>query len=661
MAQQPGIIQSVKLENFGPREVEITHNLATIWFVTNAAVNRAGKDTYPYVFLKPTDTLRERFSFSGNVLAIFHPFPVIDGRILNSIEKIIVANPNRLDRLCVLLISNANSVDREISNLNNTHEARVLIPFRYQELAGSPKGKEAIVKDRLARYLFTRDLFAISSALQTDRYFYGRKDDVQYLVGKYRTNENSSVFGLRRIGKTSVLWAVYRELRASEIPVVFIDCSDTKFHKVRWNRTLYRIREALFLSLGKTSGGSSENNYSQENASESFAKDLALIKSETGKAPLLVFDEIESLCFDLSSSEHWKTGPDYLSFWQTLRSIYQQNQGLFTFCLCGVNPRALETPATADGHDNPLYRYIEPKYLGFFNLDDVQSMIEHIGGYMGMKFEREIFTYLTDSFGGHPFLIRQAASFLYKKLSVSDLPRAIQITKHVYQKNQLEINKSLHDYVSGILSVLRERYIQEYVLLKYLAANQEATFSEFASEDQSWVSHLIGYGLIVEDSGRYHFRINVVRETLEAESKHLRVPSTMEERWALLSELRNPLEVSLRTLVKTVLRVSHGETVATEMLLKAMLKQQQIKSAKARAYSKIFDGELYFSDLRRVIEADWHTFHHVFDDDKDRFLRSMSDANRNRADAHAAQISEEDFKSAVAAIDWLSRCVSENA
>ena len=38
----------------------------------------------------------------------------------------------------------------------------------------------------------------------------GRAADVQKLIGHYKANENGSLFGLRRIGKTSVLWGVVR-------------------------------------------------------------------------------------------------------------------------------------------------------------------------------------------------------------------------------------------------------------------------------------------------------------------------------------------------------------------------------------------------------------------------------------------------------------------
>lgn len=660
MQQRPGMMQNLRLDDFGPQEREITHNLATVWFITNACSQRMGKDVYPYLFLSPSDSLREKFSIYANVLTLLHPFPTIDGRVIDAIERILSANPNRLDRLCVLLISNATSVDADVGRLNGTSEARIIVPFKYQELTGGVKGKDAIVNQRLEQNLFTKNLFSISSALKTDRYFFGRKDDIRHLLGKYQTGENSAIFGLRRIGKTSVLWAVVRELKASNSPVAFIDCSDTQFHKSRWNMTLFRVKEAIFEANGFKDKGTLQNRYTEAEASISFTKDLEFLKRIFQKPTLVIFDEIESLCFDIASSNHWRSGPDYLAFWQTIRSIYQQSPNLFSFCICGVNPRALETPITPDGHDNPLYRYVESRYLGFFLVDDVKTMLESIGGYMGMTFDSEVYTYLTDDFGGHPFLIRQAASRLYKLFSREGLPRKIHIRKHVYKEKYSDVALSLHDYISLILVILRERYNDEYKLLQYLAAGQDDTFSTFAREDPAWVEHLLGYGMIEEIAGKFHFRINVVQSTIELEARHLKSPATVEERWELLSEARNSLEVALRALVRTLLRVSLGRADAKAEMVKAMVKSSQAQKAMQLEYPQIFDAELYFSDLRRAVENNWAIFHNVFSDDQIRFSDAMGVANKARADAHAKSIERTEFEAAMGAINWLATSISDN-
>jgi len=93
----------------------------------------------------------------------------------------------------------------------------------------------------------------------------------------------------------------------------------------------------------------------------------------------------------------------------------------------------------------------------------------------------------------------------------------------------------------------------------------------------------------------------------------------------------------------------------------AMVNSSQIQKATDLVYQQVFDGELYFSDLRRAVENNWSLFHNVFSDDLNRFSESMKVANKARADAHAKPIEREEFESAMSAINWLAASVRENA
>lgn len=89
MRQAPGLRSAVDLARFGPAEIEIVNNLATIWFIAEAQVHQAGKAAFPYVFLKPCDGFREKFNLLSDVLCLFHPYPSIDSRVLEAIERLL--------------------------------------------------------------------------------------------------------------------------------------------------------------------------------------------------------------------------------------------------------------------------------------------------------------------------------------------------------------------------------------------------------------------------------------------------------------------------------------------------------------------------------------------------------------------------------------------
>jgi hypothetical protein len=72
-----------------------------------------------------------------------------------------------------------------------------------------------------------------------------------------------------------------------------------------------------------------ESKYSEKFAASSFERDMKLIVASLGKKPaLLIFDEIENISPSSASSDHWRTGNDFVYFWQTLRSVFQSDRGL---------------------------------------------------------------------------------------------------------------------------------------------------------------------------------------------------------------------------------------------------------------------------------------------------------------------------------------------
>jgi len=161
---------------------------------------------------------------------------------------------------------------------------------------------------------------------------------VHFFYDKYRTGETSGLFGLRKIGKTSVLYALERQLIARDEFSIYIDCQDPSLHKRRWNEAIEHIIQSIFLKLKGHNNIDLEleKDYTEKNASSSFIKDLKKAYKELkNKRILLIFDEIENLTFQLSPSEHWKSGEDFISFWQALRSAYQANNHLFSFLIAG--------------------------------------------------------------------------------------------------------------------------------------------------------------------------------------------------------------------------------------------------------------------------------------------------------------------------------------
>jgi hypothetical protein len=196
--------------------------------------------------------------------------------------------------------------------------------------------------------------------------------------------------------------------------------------------------------------------------------------------------------------------------------------------------------------------------------------------------------------------------------------------------------------------------------LAYLAADDRPTFNEFAKNSSDWVNHLEGYGIVTKSHGEYHFRVNVVREHVLSKTRKLRMPGNIEQKWAAISERRNAMEARLREIVRMLLKTTYGTSEGKRKIIDVMTNASQKARAQDAQFDNVFKGELYFSDLKRIIEKEWPLFERVFKGDKPRFATFMETVNKFRIDAHAMPIEDDDYTLVAAHITWLEKCIDEN-
>ncbi len=352
----PGIHTSIDFSRIGREETTIIRNLSEVWFITFVKTTIFKNSNYTYAFAKPTDKLTDSFHLEREVLVLLNSYQSFEPRSLDLVDNLLFLFRNRLDKLCIILVSQDIKVRDKIKNMTmQDPELKIIVPFMYNELL-SPNINQ-LVQNRLKEFFFERDLFAYSSPLRSDNYFFGRAPIIQRLYDRYKSGENSGLFGLRKIGKTSVLYALRRNLDSRGEPSIIFDCEDTSFHKRRWNEALqfiilYIVRALKFQKTENIIANSKD--YDEKNASFYFEEDLKTIVSElAGIRILMIFDEIENITFDISPTKHWQTGEDFISFWQSLRSVFQRNANLFSFVIAGVNPKCIET-GIVNGHDGSL-------------------------------------------------------------------------------------------------------------------------------------------------------------------------------------------------------------------------------------------------------------------------------------------------------------------
>lgn len=534
--------------------------LAQEWYVTGAGAFQIGSQgsRYRYALIKATLEYREMFGFERELIVIFSPYEVFQARSIDAIDTLhrsVLDNYQalRVERICSILISKDTNIEVEIRKiLRESQESQVIVPISYKDFLKS--GDPNFLKNKFRTNFYERDLFDFTSPLKKDLYFFGRTDLINKIGNRHFSHENSGVFGLRRSGKTSLIFAVQRQMERVGSPSIFIPCDNVSFQQRRWNECLYYVLEQLvdkYKTKSKLKGILSPlDAYTEKDAPIMFRKDLLKIYEKLGKKPiLLVFDEIERITFNTATVKHWQEGLDFIFFWGTLKSIFNELDEVFSYMIVGTNPTCIESPKI-QGKDNPIFQSVSIEYLERFDVSQTREMIEKLGKFLGLDFDDVVYSRLVEDYGGHPFLMRQVCSLIYQTIK-GKIPITVDRPMYMKAKEKFEQDKAT-SYMGMILEVLTEFCKDEYTMLKYLALGDTDFFNSLAKDSPQYVAHLVGYGIISrnQNGDGYDFRIDLIQQYLQSRNRYKKLNLDIQEKREEISQRVNDLELKLRDTIR---------------------------------------------------------------------------------------------------------------
>lgn len=641
--------------SFSPKENEVAKYWGAEWYITNAGSIELGQSEYKFFLIKPTATYEEALSLSREVIVILSSYENFEPRTLEAFEEVYREfHDNRLERICYVLISADDKIETHLATCLSNQESQVIIPFTYDSFSKN-RGNSNFLRNQFRKFFYSRDLFDFSEPLKKDFYFFGRTELTVAIIEKHRANQNFGLFGLRKTGKTSIIYDVIRKLTQLDSIGVFIDCQDTSFNFRRWNSALYyvllRAHEEAGLELELK-----EAQFTETDAAYLFEKSISKFSEKIGKRVLLLFDEIENITFDKSGVEHWCDGLDFMYFWQSVRSAFQHTTNVFTFCILGTNPRCVEEHFIKE-KENPIFKAFAPQYIPGFDQERTREMVRKLGRLMGIKFDEGIYTRLVEDYGGHPFLIRQVCSTIAKKYP----QRPVQIDRMKYNAAREEYNRG-SEYFDMLLDVLTQFYNEEYEMLNLLASGDLDTFKYFAEQDYSMVKHLIGYGIIRASDDEYDFQIDAVKDYLVRKQHRKALVKTPAEKWTYTCTQRNTLETELRKMVKVILRIAYKtEAAAKEAVVKKIYGGDTRKYATA-SYADLFDSRksnIYFKNLKDLINSNWDYFKDFWSN-QEMFISAMDILNHEgRFDAHATIPEDDEITLINAALSTIEKGIAK--
>lgn len=642
----PGFNQNVRLTHFSQEEKNIINVLSKEWYVTNGGreIIIGPKISYKYILIKPTDKYRELFNIEREIPVVFSSYDKFEPRTYDAFDQIYKEYQDlRIEKIAGIVISKDNDICKTINSLTKSDEEhQVIIPFHYGELHDAMS--DYFIVNRVKQFFYSRDLFAFQSALKKELYFFGRSALIHKIIDRHESHENSGLFGLRKTGKTSIVYGIKRVLDNKEIPSVYIDCQSPSFHMRHWNTALKYVINEIKKQNHIEAKLHEEQKYTLENAALCFEADIIKLQKKCcDKCFMLIFDEIEHITPYVASSTHWRNETDFVYFWQTLRSISQKHSSLFTYLIVGTNPYCIET-VKIKGIDNPIFDQIPPIYIPSFSITQTKEMVEQLGGIMGLQFDESIYTKLTDDLGGHPFLIRKVCSMINSLVDIKDRP--VRIDPTLYSQAYKKFLSSELSYIEMILSVLNEYYRDEYDMLTFLAIDDIETFKNFANESPIYTNHLIGYNIIDRNRNNFFFKIDAIKQYLANKNRYTVLHQTQEDKRKEISSRRNQIEPKLRIITRQVLSSQYGPVAARKQVLDILGDPRKTKYSTYNL-KDIFDAnkcEIYWEDIRKIIEAHWEKFEHIFNRDRASFSTYMKTINTYRVDAHAKDIGDDEMQ-----------------
>lgn len=297
---------------------------------------------------------------------------------------------------------------------------RLAIPFAFDD--EDPLGLISLLRE----HLHTRDLFNETTPVSGTTFF-GRKTLLQSLREDVLAQNVAGIFGLRKAGKTSVLYELRERLHTDKVVSVLIDLEaypsppedpvDDILEDLR-RRLLQELRRQK-LSVSKL-GSLPENPSIQQlkNALQTLVRKL----DQDGYRLLIMLDEIEYLTpSDVDVAEG--PMPRIAQLLAALRSVVQESSN-FTFLLSGLTSAILES-GRLYGRPNPLFSWAKARYVGPLEEPEADRLATNLGARMGIAIDPGALKALYEASGGHAYLYRNLASTVVASLPMNEMQRRI--------------------------------------------------------------------------------------------------------------------------------------------------------------------------------------------------------------------------------------------
>jgi tetratricopeptide (TPR) repeat protein len=378
-----------------------------------------------------------------------------------------------------------------------------------------------VLEQTLHQWLGQGDLYDIHSPIADAATFFGRGQFINRLTTKIIQRENFGIFGLRKVGKTSLIFQLRENLPTNLIAYVDLQSISSG----RGDEIYFRLIEALRREvrvkypdapLPEFTLTSYDPREEYPTVATDFHNDLLRLKQvleRDGKMPhvLLLLDEIE-LMIPYGQSQGFQ---GYDGFFRQVRGLYQQ-EGFVLSGVVGADPTLCRAGKWGD-RDNPVFQYYDEVFLTPLERHECEQMIQGIGEMMGISYSPASLELIYDESGGHPYVARQLCSRVVNRYK----DRPLEVGERMVHEGIDDYIAQRFDYFVGVFRGYLSNEARKILEAAAITEENQMTrpeliaFAERAGFDREALEKALQdlelFHLLVRERESYRIKIKLMR------------------------------------------------------------------------------------------------------------------------------------------------------
>jgi hypothetical protein len=597
------------------------------------------------ILIKPySRSLIDGFGLHQEVMVICTGYTNFHARTLKYQTEIInaIQTQGRIQDDLLIILSPDPSIAEILSKIEEA--GQVLIGISPEEISKKissgqvSEGFRHILQERL----YARDFFDKSGPVQGSDFF-GRHKLIQDISVQLGRGSHVGLYGLRKIGKTSVIKQLIEKKDIFCASIFFIHIDLLSIAPI--NRNIHYLFYSMIKSLSSMEfPGNTSYHYSSFNKNRRFDeirdfdsferafdddfKSILATFSNQGKRLVIILDEIERL-FPILEDKRGFQG--YEHFLEYVRGISQSSLPLSIFVV-GVNPHISEAQYLGK-RQNPMFGFLVNRYAPPLTLDEVKDMVKILGRSSGASFAHDAIELIFNFVGGHPYLVRR-----YCSLAIKDTARPVHVTKETIESLKENFLRTETSIFAEMVSVVKEFYPDEFQVLHKISEEGDI---KSESVNRRILAHLEGYQLVETENGVIRFKYKLMNEWMQGVTRRVaaeissplvmfkdktKTIDAIDEE--LVYDKVKALEIGLRKLIRKVLEQRWGAKAEERIKLSIgkidydKAKERQENSKRLRSEDELLISEileyLYIGDMLKIlIGNEWQEFRDMFVDKKE--------------------------------------------